>query len=128
MNPLNQSEKTVEKECVNYAKELRWTFRKQQGQGKRGKTDRFFMKNGVTIFVEFKRPGGKPTVKQVNEIEALRRDGFHAEWFDSIGAFKDWLNTINASLDLVSAGMLKLNADDKRSAVALLDSLYSRKS
>ena len=99
-NPLNQSEKTVEKDCVKYAKSLGWMFRKQQGQGQRGKTDRFFMKNGITVFVEFKRPGEKPTPKQANEIEMLREEGFQAEWFDSIGDFNGVIGVLQTVMSL----------------------------
>ena len=94
-NPLNQSEKQVEAACVKYAKSLGWVTRKQQGMGSRGKTDRMFLKDGDVIFIEFKRPGKEPTVKQYRELQLLVDIGFAAAWFDSIGAFKLWFDAIN---------------------------------
>ncbi len=94
-NPLNQRESDVERACVKFAHGLGWLFRKQQGQGNRGKTDRFFLKDGITVFVEFKRPGEEPTQKQYNEINKMREYGFEAEWFDTIKKFKDWLQDLN---------------------------------
>lgn len=127
-NPLNQSEKEVERECVKYAKSLGWKFRKQQGQGQRGKTDRFFMKNGITVFVEFKRPGGEPTVKQYNEINNLREDGFIAEWFDSIRKFKECLLGIDSDMEFIAANILKRNTHSHSRARVVLEQPYTRKS
>ncbi len=124
-NPLNQSEKTVEKECVKYAKSLGWMFRKQQGQGNRGKTDRFFMKNGITVFVEFKRPGATPTTKQLNEIVMLKENGFIAKWFDSIGEFKHWMWMNDENMSIIAAQILYKNAIDRGEAFNDLDDLYS---
>ncbi len=83
-NPLNQKESDVEKGIVKYAKSQGWLFRKQQGQGNRGKADRMFLKNGVCVFLEIKRPGSKPTIKQMNEIRLMHDNGFPADWVDNI--------------------------------------------
>lgn len=98
-NPLKQSEKDVERECVKYAKSLGWVFRKQQGMGARGKTDRMFLQWGQTVFVEFKAPGKKPTTKQFNEIKLLHDLGFAAGWFDTIGGFKLWFDATHAHFE-----------------------------
>lgn len=44
-------------------------------------------------YVEFKRPGNKPTKLQEYWIAQLRTSGFRAEWFYSVEAFLQWLRS-----------------------------------
>lgn len=55
-----------------------------KGSGKVGWPDReVFLNNGHMFFIEFKRPGKKPTKIQRFRIATLKRLGHHAFWTDS---------------------------------------------
>ena len=42
------------------------------------------------LFYEVKRPGKRPDPHQLEWLEARRRDGLLAEWFDSLDSFVRW--------------------------------------
>lgn len=82
---VKQLEKEVEKAVCDYAKKFGWTYRKQQGQGSRGKADRYFIRYPRQIvYVEFKAPGEKLSVLQKKEINFLQDRGFMAVGIDTI--------------------------------------------
>jgi len=82
---MKQREREIEKPTAKYSKKYGWVPRKQQGQGDRGKFDHKFLKPpGRIIFIEFKRPGAKPTELQLIEQELLIKMGFIAVFIDNI--------------------------------------------
>jgi hypothetical protein len=49
--------------------------------GRRNVPDRICMwPGGYIVFVEVKRPGGRPTEGQKRELQRIRDKGFHATW------------------------------------------------
>ena len=42
-----------------------------------------FARDGDIVFVEFKRPGKKPTVDQAAEHDEMRAAGLEVLWFDN---------------------------------------------
>lgn len=64
-------EKDIEKAVCSYAKRKGWLVYKFTSPSRRSVPDRIFIKYGSVFFIEFKRPGGKPTEKQANEIDKL---------------------------------------------------------
>lgn len=83
---MSTPESKVRDPVVRWAKSqgighVRMSFRPGVRQGI--PDDLFLLPGGVAVFVEFKRPGKRPTPLQASRIEKLRSLGFQAEWFDS---------------------------------------------
>jgi hypothetical protein len=60
-NPL---ESKIERQSCFEAKKLGWMSEKFSGLYNKSVPDRIFIKNGVVVFIEFKRPRLKPTKLQ----------------------------------------------------------------
>ena len=71
-------EADIEKKACHAAKAAGWLAYKFSSPGKRSVPDRLFCKNGMAVFIEFKRPGGYLTPKQQFEIDKLQKAGFTA--------------------------------------------------
>ncbi len=77
-------ESKIEKEVCEYARTLGWTVYKFVSPGLRGVPDRMFLRDGVSIFIEFKASGKKPSKIQFKRIKELNEIGFYACWIDSV--------------------------------------------
>lgn len=78
-------ESTIEKQVCAYARARGLDAQKYTSPNRRSVPDRiFFGPDGLVFFIEFKRPGNKPTVKQDLEIERLRGYGIDVYVVDSI--------------------------------------------
>lgn len=86
--PRKVREKDVEKKGNKWAKAHGWYQRKWTSPGHRGVPDRIYVKNGVVVFFEWKRPGEEPTALQKDEIALLRAHGANAYWGDSVESLK----------------------------------------
>lgn len=53
--------------------------------------DRVFIRNGVVLFVEFKRPGEEPTLQQRNRHRQMKAKGANVTWVDNFEDFKNYL-------------------------------------
>jgi hypothetical protein len=84
-------EKDIEDRVCDWAKANGWWVRKFASPGKRSVPDRIFIKEGRTVFIEFKRPGEEPTDAQWAEIDKIRAAGGHADWSDDIDLAKEIL-------------------------------------
>ena len=76
-------ESKVESAINAYADENGVKHYKQTGPDGRSKPDQLYMKNGVALFIEIKRPGEKPTPGQLRELKELQAVGMIAEWVDN---------------------------------------------
>lgn len=76
-------ESVVQKTTVKWAVENGWLTRKIRYEGRNSAPDRFFVKNAVVVFIEFKRPGGQIRPGQRLEIPKLKRKGALAFVFDN---------------------------------------------
>lgn len=54
----------IEKDSVKAAENAGWSSYKLLSQLNKGLPDRLFIKNGVTVYIEYKQPGKKPTKLQ----------------------------------------------------------------
>lgn len=70
------SEKSIETKVCKYAESKGWIVYKFVSPGNRSVPDRIFFKKGLTMFIEFKKPGGKLTVLQSKTIKRLSDEGF----------------------------------------------------
>lgn len=86
-------EASIERAVVRWAKDHGALVLKQGGaNNSRGVPDRLFLYRSSACFIEFKRPGAKPTALQFKWIERLRDQGVAATWFDDAEAAKTWLS------------------------------------
>lgn len=65
--------------------------KKMNGEGSRSWPDRAILVHpGITLFIEFKRPGQVPTELQADTHEELRALGFQVEVFDDAQKAFEW--------------------------------------
>ncbi len=69
------SESQIEQTAVKKAREAGWLALKFQSPGNTGVPDRLFIKEGRTVFIEFKKDGGRLTELQKAQIRRLRSFG-----------------------------------------------------
>ena len=70
-------EASVEDDVVAWAENRGWLVRKMQYVGRRGCPDRFFLRGGNLVIVEFKRPGrNKADPLQVREHRRYAEAGW----------------------------------------------------
>lgn len=77
-------ESKVERKVVEYAKKSGWLSFKFISVNHKGLPDRLFIKEGVTIFVEFKKPDAKLSPIQVLRIEEMEEVGATVYVIDNI--------------------------------------------
>lgn len=85
-------ESTIEKSVVTWARHNGWLSYKMASQFARGWPDRMFIKAGRVIFIEFKAPGKKPTVKQQIVIDKIRNEDILVFVIDNC---KDGINVLS---------------------------------
>lgn len=69
-------ETIIEQKVVDHGEATGWLVRKCVYAGRRGSPDRWFMKGGRLVLIEFKRPGERPDAQQQREHDRLRSAGF----------------------------------------------------
>lgn len=69
-------EKEIESKVADRAKQLGWLTFKFVSPSQKGVPDRIFLRDGHTVFVEFKSSTGKLARLQVEQIQKIRREGF----------------------------------------------------
>ncbi len=95
-----QNEKYIEKYLCAQVKELGGIPYKFTSPQRRSVPDRMLIFPGpLTVFVECKRPGKKPTPLQDRELNLLRDMNFWAEWVDTIGGIDDLIARIKMELE-----------------------------
>ena len=68
-------ESSIEEYACGVAEKDGWIVRKLRWIGRRNGMDRFFLKEGRVVLVEFKRPGDKPRPGQQKEIDLFKKSG-----------------------------------------------------
>lgn len=86
----------VEAPVIRYAKSKGWKLGwKLRIDGRNGSPDRWFLRNGVWLVIEFKRPGGKLRVQQELRIEELRENGQAVHVIDNADAGRALLDSLD---------------------------------
>ena len=75
-----------------YACNTGWWTRKFTSPSNTGVPDRIFIKNGKTLFIEFKATGEKPRKLQLEIIKQMREKGAVVHVVDDIQTGKDILD------------------------------------
>ncbi len=87
MTSKSQLEKALEKQCCLYAEAFGWAHIKLDN-AKRGWPVRLYLGSGSQLLlVEFKRPGEKPTKKQIAVHAMLSALGFPVKIIDDFDDF-----------------------------------------
>ena len=87
------TEQEIQKKVLDHLKREEWIAIKTIMLNKAGMPDIIAFKDGVTIFLEVKKPGGKLTPLQKNRLETLREKGFIAKViYDPFDLIKILLN------------------------------------
>lgn len=81
---MSRLEKSIECSVVEYARTLGVEAVKLNGMGKRSLPDRMFLAQGGVLFVEFKRPGAKPTPLQAHCHARWEKLGHHVYVVDNV--------------------------------------------
>lgn len=68
-------ESPIEDLVCEKAESTGWIVRKLKWVGRRNGMDRFFLKDGRIVLIEFKRPDGKPRATQQREIDLFQSAG-----------------------------------------------------
>lgn len=76
-------ESTIEKAVCKFATDHGCLVMKLAGPNQKGQPDRLFIRDGKVLFIEFKRPGQKPTPLQEKWLRDLRAQDVDAEWCDN---------------------------------------------
>ncbi len=88
-----REKENIELPCKRIVDRHGGTMAKTIALGRTGFPDRFVLlpSYGFSMFAEFKRPGQKPTRVQRYWLDLLKACGHHAEWFDSVEDFVNYL-------------------------------------
>ena len=77
-------ESTVESCTIQYAEQRGWWHRKCVWLGRRGAPDQIFVRRGMVLFVEFKKPGKPPNRQQAKQHGKLRNKGANVFVIDTL--------------------------------------------
>jgi len=89
-------EKDIERWCRDYATQRGALMLKFTSPGTAGVPDRVLITQGGTVFVEFKREGGKATPLQKAVMRKITNAGGHCYVITSREAFTELLETVSA--------------------------------
>lgn len=84
-------ETDIEGEAVAFAKRHGWWATKFTSPGRRGVPDRIFIRDGVVMFIEFKRPGETLRTQQEKRIREMRAHGAIVHVVDNLKTAYDLL-------------------------------------
>lgn len=84
--PIRES--TVEKKIKEYAERCGCLCYKFSSPGNTSVPDRIICYQGRVLFLELKRPGARPTLKQFHTINKMQEHGLLATWTDSVDGGK----------------------------------------
>lgn len=82
----------------NYLRANGWRVIKTISLSENGHPDLFCFKSGVTMVIEVKSKGKKPSVLQLYRLDEWVKDGFIAFWTDSFDDFKNIIYIKNLTI------------------------------
>jgi hypothetical protein len=88
---LKTAEKAVESRSCDIAMANGWFRRKLSSPNDRGIMDRFFIKEGRVVFIEYKRAGKFPTMLQRQVAAEMLDHGAEIWWTDTVRGTKEIL-------------------------------------
>ncbi len=91
-------ESKIEKDVCDHASELGWLVYKFVSPGTRGVPDRVIMKNGIVIFIEFKKRNEVPSGLQKKQVKKIRDRGIKVFIVDDLKEGIDLINQLTDEL------------------------------
>lgn len=76
-------ESSMEDWACDQAEKDGWIVRKMRWVGRRNAMDRFFLKEGRIVLIEFKGTEGKPRTAQQKEIDLFKAAGAEVHYVDN---------------------------------------------
>ena len=92
---MSISEQQIQTKIKKYAEGKGWIVIKTIKLSEAGFPDLFMFKNGKTIFIEVKKPGGIISPLQELRQRQLREQGFTCEVIDNLEQFKNEISREN---------------------------------
>lgn len=81
----------IEEPAIEYAKKRGWWHTKVGSLSRNAQPDDLFVRRGVYLWIEFKRPGKEPTVQQYKRHAEMRAQGMDVRWTSDLTEAKRWL-------------------------------------
>lgn len=81
-------EQELQTKIIKYLEKEGWLVIKTIMLSKAGYPDLFCFRNGETLFIEVKRPGGVRSELQKYRIKELQNQNFRAEFIESLNQLK----------------------------------------
>lgn len=81
----------IEGPAIEYAKKRGWWHTKVGALTRNAQPDDLFVRAGVYLWIEFKRPGEEPTPQQYKRHVEMRERGMDVRWTDNLEEAKQWL-------------------------------------
>lgn len=95
---MSISEQQIQSKIKKYAEEKGWIVIKTIKLSEAGYPDLFMFKDGKTLFIEVKKPGGIISPLQELRRRQLIQQGFTCEIIDNLEAFKDEIERQNRTI------------------------------
>ena len=92
------TEQQIQSKIKKYAEGKGWIVIKTIKLSEAGYPDLFMFKNGKTLFIEVKKPGGIISPLQELRQRQLRQQGFTCEIIDNLEAFKNEIERQNRNI------------------------------
>ncbi len=83
--------KDVEKPAIDFAYRRGWWHTKVGALTRNAQPDDLFVRRGVYLWIEFKKPGESPTEQQLKRHKEMREQGMDVRWTDSLQQVMEWL-------------------------------------
>jgi Holliday junction resolvase len=90
--PVRESK--VEKAIREYAEATGWWQAKFVSPSKKAVPDRVFIRGGIVLWMEVKRPDEEPTAQQYHRIKEMKEYGAIVCWVDNFESAKEWLDLL----------------------------------
>jgi len=91
------AESQLESKIRHYAESVKVLTYKFTSPGNADVPDRLFIKNCVTLFIEIKAGGERPTAGQVEELYRINAVGGFATWVDNIVDAVEFIDLMDTS-------------------------------
>ncbi len=96
-------ERDIQAHSIRYARSKGWWCRKFASPANRSVPDYILGRDGCTLFVEFKRPGGVVTDAQKEEHKAMQAVGLAVHIVTSVEEFKALLARVETEMGVLQA-------------------------
>lgn len=81
----------VEKPAIDYAYKRGWWHTKVGALTRNSQPDDLFVRRGVYLWIEFKKPGEEPTAQQLKRHDDMRKHGMDIRWTGDLKQAMEWL-------------------------------------